>query len=102
MADDVMLLSPSVQGVQELVSICEQHTQDTDRVFSTDKENPEKSKTMCIAFICKDKDMLTTIRLNGDPLPWKDKVNHFGTTLTIACSLASDVIEKRAKFISKV
>ena len=102
LADDVMLLSPSVQGLQELVSICEQHAKDTDLVFSTDKENPEKSKTMCIAFMCKDKDKLTTIRLNGDPLPWKDKVNHLGTTLTSTCSLASDVMEKRAKFISKV
>ena len=71
-------------------------------MFSTDKENPEKSKTMCIAFMCKDKDKLTTIRLNGDPLPWKDKVNHLGTTLTSTCSSASDVMEKRAKFISKV
>lgn len=60
-----MLLSPSVKGLQELLSICEQHAQDTDLVFSTDREN-------------------------------------LGTTLTSTCSLASDVMEKRAKFISKV
>ena len=72
LADDVMLLSPSVQGLQELVSVCEKHVQDTDLVFSTDKKNPEKSKTMCIAFKCKDKENLVSIKLNGDPLPWKE------------------------------
>ena len=51
LADDVMLLSPSVQGLQELVSICEKHARETELVFSTDKVNPEKSKTMCIAFM---------------------------------------------------
>ena len=75
MADDVILLSPSVQGLQKLVLICESHAKDTDLVFSTDKVNPEKSKTMCIAFMLKDEEGLGTIRLNGDPLPWKDKVN---------------------------
>ena len=46
LADDLILLSPSVQGLQELVSICEKHAKETDLVFSTDKQNPEKSKTM--------------------------------------------------------
>ena len=82
LADDVMLLSPSVQGLQKLVSICEKHAQETDLVFSTDKVNPEKSKTMCIAFQCKNKEQLGSIKLNGDPLPWKDKVNHLGFSLT--------------------
>ena len=92
LADDVILLSPSVQGIQELVSICESHARDMDLVFSTDKLNPEKSKTMCIAFMHKDTGGLGTIRLNGDPLPWKNKVNHPGTTLTNTCSLGQDVM----------
>ena len=102
LADDVMLLSPSVQGLQKLVSICEKHAQETDLVFSTDKVNPEKSKTMCIAFQCKNKEQLGSIKLNGDSLPWKDKVNHLGFSLTSNCSSASDVMVKRATFISNV
>ena len=97
-----MLLSPSVQGLQQLVSICEKHAQETDLIFSTDKVNPEKSKTMCIAFQCKNKEQLGSIKLNGDPLPWKDKVNHLGFSLTSNCSSASDVMVKRATFISNV
>ena len=102
LADDVILLSPSVQGLQKLVSICEEHALATDLVFSTDKKNPEKSKTMCIAFQCRDKESLASIKLNGDPLPWKDKVNHLGFKLTSNCSSASDILEKRATFISNV
>jgi hypothetical protein len=102
LADDVILLSPSVQGLQELVTVCEEHARATDLVFSTDKKNPEKSKTMCIAFHCKNKENLGSIKLNGDPLPWKDKVNHLGFTLTSDCKSVSDVMEKRGSFISTV
>ena len=102
LADDLILLSPSVQGLQHLVSICEEHASATDLVFSTDKKNPEKSKTMCIAFHCKTKSNLASIKLNGDVLPWKEKVNHLGFTLTSDRSSASDIMEKRATFISTV
>ena len=102
LADDVILLSLSVQGLQNLVNICSDHARATDLVFSTDTKNPEKSKTMCIAFNCKNKEKLGTIRLNGDVLPWKDKVNHLGYTLSSDCSSANDVMEKRASFISRV
>ena len=60
-----------------MVNICSQHAEQTDLVFSTDP-NPEKSKTMCIAFSCKDKDRLIKVKLNGEIIPWKDKVNHPG------------------------
>ena len=101
LADDIILLSPSVQGLQNLVKICEEHAKETDLVFSTDP-NPEKSKTMCIAFKCKNKEGLADVLLNGDPLPWKEKVNHLGYTLTSDCTSGSDVLEKRASFITNV
>ena len=102
LADDVILLSLSVQGLQNMVKVCEDHARATDLVFSTDTENPEKSKTMCIAFNCKNQEQLSKIRLNGDVLPWKSKVNHLGYTLTSDCSSSCDVMEKRATFISRV
>ena len=98
LADDVILLSPSVQGLQSLVNLCAQHADETDLVFSTDPD-PSKSKTMCIAFGCKDKDRLSKVKLNGDPLPWKDKVNHLGVTLASNCTTSNDVLQKRASFI---
>ena len=37
--------------------------------------------------------------MNGDPLPWKDKVNHLGITLASNCTTSQDVLQKRATFI---
>ena len=82
-----------------MVNICEEHAKETDLLFSTDPIKPEKSKTMCIAFGNKDKAMLSKVSLNGDTLPWKEKVNHLGTTLSSNMSTAPDVMQKRAKFI---
>ena len=102
LADDLILLSPSVQGLQELVTICEEHARETDLVFSTDNQNPEKSKTMYIAFQTKSKESFASILLNGDILPWKDKMNHLGFKLTSDGRAASDTMEKRASFITNV
>ena len=59
-ADDVILLSTSVNGLQEMVNICMKHAKDNDLLFSTDPD-PTKSKTVCIAFNCKDKSKLANI-----------------------------------------
>ena len=98
LADDVILLSLSIQGLQNMVNICATHATHSDLMFSTDPD-PAKSKTMCIAFGCKDKTELGTVKLNGDSLPWKDHVNHLGTTLSSKCTTSKDTMEKRAQFI---
>ena len=48
-ADDVILLSTTISGLQAMVDICAKHASDNDLVFSTHVD-PTKSKTMCIAF----------------------------------------------------
>ena len=101
LADDVILLSPSIQGLQNMVNICEVHADETDLIFSTDTVDPEKSKTICIAFKVKNTELLSKIILNGNVLPWKNKVNHLGYTLTSDCTSASDFQNKRAAFISR-
>jgi hypothetical protein len=47
--DDVILLSPTVSGLQELANICMRHAKGDELLFSTNP-NSEKSKTMCVAF----------------------------------------------------
>ena len=87
-----------MQGLQEMVNICQQHAQDTDLVFSTDA-CPLKSKTMCIAFCCEYWKTLPPIYLNGDPLPWKESVKHIGSVLHCDGTMEKDNREKRAIFI---
>ena len=97
-ADDVILLSTSVHGLQQLVNICMKHAQENNLLFSTDP-NLDKSKTMCIAFNCKKKDNLSKIFLNNDLLPWKVKAKHIGNYLNEDGTMDTDVKVKRAEFI---
>ena len=52
LAHDVMLLSPSVQGLQDLVTVCENHAKDTDLLLSTDNKIPTNLK-LCAKLLCK-------------------------------------------------
>ena len=97
-ADDVLIMSPSVQGLQEMVSICQQHAEDNSLVFSTDPD-PKKSKTMCIAFNCNTRDNLASIQLCGDNLPWVSKAKHIGNYLHEDGTTDLDVRVKKGMFI---
>ena len=100
-ADDIALLSPSMDGLQNMINRCEQYAQLHNLTFST-HENPAKSKTKCVAFLKEDR-ALPSLHLKGKPLPWVESVKHLGTTLTNngGCSLKQDLLEKRAMYIAK-
>ena len=97
-ADDVILLSTSVNGLQEMVNICMNHAKENNLLFSTDPD-PNKSKTICIAFNCKNKNKLSNIILNNDPLPRKEKAKHIGNYLHENGTMETDTKVKRADFI---
>ena len=92
-ADDRILLSTSVQGLQSMVDVCQSHAAATDLIFSTDK-NPNLSKTICIAFNSPSEN-LSPIVLNNDCLPWKQTVKHVGAKLHCSGSMEQDLKEKR-------
>ena len=98
-ADDLLLLSPSVHGLQELVKLCENHAKQNDLLFSSDPD-PDKSKTKCIAFNCKSKDTLADVYLDGNPLPWKPHSKHVGNVLHEDGTMDHDLKCKRAEFIN--
>ena len=99
-ADDGILLSTSVQGLQNLVDICQSHAAETDLIFSTDVDIT-KSKTFCIAFNCQNSENLSPVILNGNPLPWKKTVKHVGVTLNSNGTMESEIKDKRARFIQR-
>ena len=102
-ADDIVLLCPSIDGLQNMVNTCLRYAKTHNLTFST-HENPTKSKTKCMAFLQKNRE-LKNINLNGKPLPWVESVKHLGTTITTTntglCSLDQDLVEKRACYIAK-
>ena len=75
------------------------HATESDLLFSTDPD-PEKSKTMCVAFNCKNKNNLAKVYLNGDPLPWKITAKHIGNYLHENGTMDGDIKIKRAEFIN--
>ena len=70
-ADDLLLLSASRTGLQEMVRICERFALSKNLKFSTDPD-PVKSKTKCIVFTKKfhDRQNIAPVLLNDLPLPW--------------------------------
>ena len=90
-------------GLQAMVAICEKFMKQR-RLKSSTNVNPMKSKTKCIVF-SKVKNCqvnLAPITLNGDPLPWVDKVKHLGNLLEQNNSMKLDCVTKRGKMIGKV
>ena len=66
--------------------------------FSTDPDQL-KSKTMCIAFKCENRNEVASVKLNGDDLPWVTKAKHIGNMLHESGTTDADVRVKKGVFI---
>ena len=102
-ADDIVLLAPSRQGLQAMVTLCENFANEMKLTFSTNAII-DKCKTKCIVFSNSivNRDDYSPIMLNNLPLPYVNSVNHLGTILEQNNSMFKDCNVKRAKFISKI
>ena len=78
-ADDNVLLSPTLDGLQNMLNICEQYAKEHNLSFSTN-ENITKCKTKCIAFTKKERD-LRSMMLCGNSLPWVKSMHHLGNKI---------------------
>ena len=95
----LLLLSPTLDGLQQMIESCSTYTKRHNLSFSTN-ENPQKSKTKCMAFL-KKKRNLRCLKVNDKPLPWVDTVTHLGTTVTENLEkMSQDLVEKRAQYIA--
>ena len=86
-----------------MVNLCDRFTRRKNLKFSTNPD-PDKSKTKCMIFSRKPKDLTgaAPIMLNGDPLPWVKQLKHLGNILQCDNSMKIDCSVKRGKFIGKV
>ena len=100
-ADDLYLMSPSVDGLQEMLKVCEKYAQTHNLKFSTD-EKPSKSKTKCMAYLTKPRE-LRKLTLCGNELPWVPNGKHLGMRIDAEREkiLTKDVLEKRAQYIQR-
>ena len=102
-ADDLLLLSASRTGLQEMVKVCERFALKKNLKFSTDPD-ASKSKTKCIVFSkkMKDRQNISPVMLNGLPLPWVGQLKHLGNVLESDNSMKVDCAIKRGRFVGKV
>ena len=99
-SDDSLLLAPSLDSLQEMLTICEKYAASHNLKFSTDG-NPKKCKTKCLAFLLKDRP-LPPMYLCGNPLPWVSSGKHLGITIENKMDgMKSDIKMKRADYINK-
>ena len=97
-ADDLFLMSPSLDGLQDMLKVCEQYAKDHNLRFSTDP-NPQKSKTKCMAFLQKERE-LRGLQLCNDTLPWVGSGKHLGMKIeNVRDIFKKDIKEKRARYI---
>ena len=101
-ADDLLLLCPSRDGLQKMLTIAEIYACEHKIAFSTNKD-PEKSKTKGIIFSRSPMENLSApVCLNGTPLPWVQSGKYLGNRMTsIHDGYQKDAVEKRAQFIGR-
>ena len=97
-ADDLFLMSPTIDGLQEMLRVCEKYADSHNLKFSTDID-PQKSKTKCMAFLKHERE-LRGLQLCNNTLPWVGSGKHLGMRIeNITNILGKDVMEKRARYI---
>ena len=99
-ADDIFLLSPTRDGLQEMVKTCDDYATHHNLTFSTNSDY-RKCKTKCLAFL-KNTHNLKNIQLGKFELPWVQSTKHLGNKImTTSNGMDQDVLDKRAAYISK-
>ena len=100
-ADDLLLMAPSIDGLQDMIKTCERYAMSHNLTYSTHPE-PKKCKTKCLASLKKDRD-LRHMKLNGMDLPWVKSSKHLGCTIEQnILKMKKDLMEKRAIYINRV
>ena len=99
-ADDLLLMAPTLDSLQEMITTCERYAVEHNLVFSTHPK-PIKCKTKCLASLKKDRE-LKKLRLGGMDLPWVTSAKHLGCTIEASMNMKKDLMEKRAIYINRV
>lgn len=99
-SDDILLLAPSTNALNEMVNTCESYANDHNLRFSTD-ECPSKSKTKYMCFVKRNRG-LQPIKLCNNDLRWVNEIKHLGNVITNDRDImAQDIMQKRAAYINR-
>ena len=91
--DDLTLLSPSVNALSKMVSICEEYAKEYDIVFNCKKNVGIQFDNRCNNCV---------IKFNGNEIKWKKSVKHLGNIIDQKLSDVEDCKFKRSILIGNV
>ena len=94
-ADDVTILSTSVNGLQQMLNICKSFGEEYFMQFN-------EIKTVCICFDYESGNLDIPVYLGSSKLNWCDKVKHLGNYISRSLSDIEDVKYKVSTFIGSV
>ena len=94
-ADDLLLLSPSIHGLEILVKTSESFASEYGVTFNA-------KKTECICFSKNACPLQRQVKVNGQHVMWKEKVKYLGIILTNDMCDDADIRAKRGEFIGSV
>ena len=94
-ADDLMLLSPTVSGLRQMLQTCESFG-------STYGVKYNASKTVCVLYTRKKVSIKPTVKLCGTTLQWVDSVKHLGNTLMNTLDDSVDIRHKKGDLVQRV
>ena len=82
-----------------MIDIAKNFFDDNDLIISMNLENPDKSKTKCIAFGMKSDPL--PLYIDENPIPWTNKYTHLGHVLCKDGTSTEDILFKKRLFIGK-
>ena len=94
-ADDIVLLSPSLSGLKEMLSTCHKFSVEYGMTF-----NPKES--VGIRFGRKPEVDLPKLRIGQEEIEWRLHINHLGNQLQFNLAEDLDVAQKRGDLFGRV
>jgi hypothetical protein len=90
-ADDILLMSATVAGLQELLNVCDQSVADLQLKFNC-------SKSFCIAFGHKHDTVITDMKLGNNTICWNMSIKYLGLLIMSDRSVVVDDALIKRKF----
>jgi len=89
-ADDLILISPTVSGAQKMLNICSLFGSMNDIVFNPDK-------TVCMA-VANTKHITGTLYISNKPIPWVSSLKYLGVHFVAKKGLMVDITSLKRSF----
>jgi len=92
-ADDLILLSPLLCGLQYMIDICSDYATDSSLVFNA-------KKTVCRPTIVnKPKCFISGVSMDNDEIKFTDHFKYLGVHFTVGSDISVDIVPVRRKFL---